>query len=265
MVNTTISNNIAALYGGGIYIDSDSLIMLNSTISGNQTVKEGGAISTWRTISRLTNCTITNNSAESGGGLNVKGTEQIYNCIIAGNLAEKNIEGQLEVDINNVTTGDPKLGPLQYNGGPTYTHALLAGSPAIEGGNSTYCPGTDQRGAIRPYPPGTNCDIGAYEYDSPITGVANDMLTKVTIFPNPFTNVISILFNTPEPSDFNVAIFDLNGKLIKELAYKPYTQGLQQINWDSKDNYGVKVVNGVYFVKVIVGKTSAIHKIIKME
>lgn len=59
---------------------------------------------------------------------------------------------------------DPKLGPLQDNGGPTYTHALLAGSPALNRGASTLA--TDQRGTPRPQ--GSAADIGAFEltYDN---------------------------------------------------------------------------------------------------
>ena len=62
------------------------------------------------------------------------------------------------------------LGPLQDNGGPTFTHALLAGSPAIDarnpaapgsGGNA--CEATDQRGVARPQ--GAACDIGAFELE----------------------------------------------------------------------------------------------------
>jgi hypothetical protein len=63
---------------------------------------------------------------------------------------------------------NPKLSPLQNNGGPTFTQALLSGSPALEKGNNIVCTGSlvnslDQRGKPRPNPPGTNCDIGAFE------------------------------------------------------------------------------------------------------
>ena len=57
---------------------------------------------------------------------------------------------------------DAKVGPLQDNGGPTLTHTLLAGSPAIDTGDAANCPATDQRGVIRPQGPA--CDIGAYEW-----------------------------------------------------------------------------------------------------
>jgi hypothetical protein len=63
---------------------------------------------------------------------------------------------------------DPRLGPLQDNGGPTFTHALLPGSPAIDAipwgangcGTTVY---SDQRGQARPQPAWGTCDSGAYE------------------------------------------------------------------------------------------------------
>ena len=56
---------------------------------------------------------------------------------------------------------DPVLGALADNGGPTLTHGLLPGSPAINAGDDADCPATDQRGAARPT---AACDIGAYEF-----------------------------------------------------------------------------------------------------
>jgi hypothetical protein len=59
---------------------------------------------------------------------------------------------------------DPGLGPLADNGGPTLTMALLPGSPAIDAGNTSLAPATDQRGF--PRPAGLAADIGAFEYGS---------------------------------------------------------------------------------------------------
>ena len=56
---------------------------------------------------------------------------------------------------------DPRIGPLADNGGPTMTHALLTGSPALDAAARRICPGIDQRAVVRPF--GAACDIGAYE------------------------------------------------------------------------------------------------------
>ena len=58
---------------------------------------------------------------------------------------------------------DAGLGSLADNGGPTLTHALLAGSPAIDAADDGVCPATDQRGVPRPQ--GAACDVGAFEYE----------------------------------------------------------------------------------------------------
>ena len=65
---------------------------------------------------------------------------------------------------------DPKLGPLANNGGPTPTMALLAGSPAIDAGNTSVATATDQRGF--PRPAGLAADIGAFEYGSVMPAIA---------------------------------------------------------------------------------------------
>jgi hypothetical protein len=67
-----------------------------------------------------------------------------------------------------LVVADAMLGPLQDNGGPTETHDLLPGSPAIDAGDSAGCPAADQRGEARPfdgdYDGVSDCDIGAVEY-----------------------------------------------------------------------------------------------------
>jgi hypothetical protein len=69
---------------------------------------------------------------------------------------------------NDQIGSNPDLGPLQDNGGPTFTHALLPGSPAIDvipnGTNDCGVSLTvDQRGGGRPFPFDSNCDVGAFE------------------------------------------------------------------------------------------------------
>ncbi|MGB8212716.1 MAG: choice-of-anchor Q domain-containing protein, partial [Anaerolineales bacterium] len=72
-------------------------------------------------------------------------------------------------------SGDPKLGPLADNSGPTWTMALLPGSPAIDVGNDATCLATDQRGITRPQ--GVHCDIGAFEVVAAPTATPSDTPT----------------------------------------------------------------------------------------
>jgi hypothetical protein len=60
---------------------------------------------------------------------------------------------------------DPMLGPLQDNGGPTFTHALLPGSPAIDAGDPSFAPppSFDQRGPGFDRVSGSRIDIGSFE------------------------------------------------------------------------------------------------------
>src|SRR5207247_2178651 len=74
----------------------------------------------------------------------------------------------------DLTDTDPKLGPLENNGGLTATQALLPASPAIDAGDDSGCPDTDQRGAPRPVDGNGDgiaaCDIGAFELQPPCVG-----------------------------------------------------------------------------------------------
>ena len=170
--------------GGGI-ANYGILSLENSTVSGNSVSEgSGGGISNTLTTSilQVNNSTISGNAATGaaglGGGLYNLGTINISNTILAGN-SNQDVHGALtsqghnlvgntsggsgfRPDLGDLLNVNPSLGPLQSNGGPTFTHGLLAVSPAIQAGDDTRCPATDQRGATRPQ--GIHCDIGSYEY-----------------------------------------------------------------------------------------------------
>jgi predicted outer membrane repeat protein len=190
--NSTVSGNSADI-GGGIWASSASLT--NCTISGNSALSTGGGI--FATTTMLLGCTIVENSAHTGGGLfhNPGGAFSVRNTIIALNLVRftgtnPDVSGTFTSQghnlIGNSTGGtgftngvngdivgtsanpiDPKLGPLANNGGRTKTHALLAGSKAIDAGDNAGVPSTDQRGLPRKKDGNFDglavVDIGAYE------------------------------------------------------------------------------------------------------
>jgi predicted outer membrane repeat protein len=170
MTNCTVSGNSADWRGGGIYSSSGTLNMTNCTVSGNTADNGGGIFNLYETT--LTNCTISGNTARegNGGGIDNEDSLMMMCTIVYGNTASissDNIDGGYDdAGDNIVDVPNPLLGPLQDNGGPTETHALLAGSPAIDGctgGNCTV--DTDQRGISRPQL--IACDVGAYEYQQP--------------------------------------------------------------------------------------------------
>ena len=148
--NSTLSGN-SALYGGAIFIRGGTLQITNSTVTSNSASASGAGI-----YSDGGNITLTNTIlANSGSGVNCAGNiiSQGHNLVSDGSCGF-GVSG----DISNT---DPLLAPLQDNGGPTFTHALLDGSPAIDAGDNAACPATDQRGTTRPQ--GAACDIGAFE------------------------------------------------------------------------------------------------------
>ncbi|MDQ4005302.1 MAG: CSLREA domain-containing protein [Actinomycetota bacterium] len=185
LTNTTVSGNSVGRDGGGIHNDGGEVTIRNATITENTADDESD-----------------DDDAGDGGGIrNDGGTVTIGNSILADNSVRTaavgepdecsgpvsslgfNVIGhdegcaytpgsgdQVGVFFPSLTGIDPKLGPLADNGGPTQTHMLLPGSPALDKGsteraaNEVACEPTDQRGVPRPQ--GGGCDVGAYELGS---------------------------------------------------------------------------------------------------
>ncbi len=182
---STISNNQAIAAGilvgrgGGISVVDAPLEISNSTLSGNQAEEDGGGlyvgvVNNGSGVS-LRSTTVAANRADSnddgdgaGGGVYHDGTGNVYlfNTLVATNLGTSgsldNVWGALDpASISNLISPlNPLIGPLQDNGGPTLTHALLAGSPAIDAATPYFF--DDQRGFRRVQNSGSP-DIGAYE------------------------------------------------------------------------------------------------------
>ena len=183
---STLSDNTAYYYGGGLE-DRGTSTLTNSTFSGNYSYGYGGAFETWDGATNVLNCTVTANSANFGGGISCYGgVVNLANTIVSGNLndncfvyATLNDNGHNwfgDTTCSGTAQGDPLLGPLADNGGPTQTHALEQGSGAIDGAGA--CGLTvDQRGSQRPEDGDGNgtaaCDIGAYERRAPRQEIAS--------------------------------------------------------------------------------------------
>ena len=198
--NSTISGN-SANYGGGIVNvarpGAATLTITNSTISDNS-ADYGGGIANGASVSgvsgvTVSSSTISGNSATGNGGsiynfgaggytglelggttLNAGGSgENIFNdggtvTSHGHNLSSDDGGGYLTDPGDQINT-DPMLGPLQDHGGPTFTHALLPGSPAINAGDPSFTPPPffDQRGPGFDRVVNGCIDIGSFEVQGP--------------------------------------------------------------------------------------------------
>jgi hypothetical protein len=180
LTNSTVSGNSAEQWGGGFFCQG-WLTLINSTVSGNSAGVQGGGI--WSDRCRLTliNSTVSGNSAGSGAGIFDhlgSGTLTLTSSLVDNDCVDAtaisggyNIESPGDTcgfdhgtDLVNITEGQLDLGPLQDNRGPTETHALGAGSVAIDHIPVIDCElDEDQRGQPRPETGGTMCDVGAFE------------------------------------------------------------------------------------------------------
>ncbi len=187
--SSTLAGNSAAKRGGAIFNNAGTVNVSNSTFSGNNAALNGGGISNFGTLTVQSSTFSANRATGRGGGIfsDANGTLNLSNSIVAGNTADSGgsdisgtvaagdynlvqaISGVRLSGTHNITGQAANLGPLDINGGPTLTFALLPGSPAIDAGNSTLS--TDQRGSTRPLDlPGVGnaaggnaADIGAFE------------------------------------------------------------------------------------------------------
>jgi len=177
--NVTFSGNTAERGGGMFNYNNGSPNLTNITFSGNTAVTGGGMYTANYCYPSLTNVTFSYNSAETGGGMFTETSSigSMTNSILWGNTPDQvigptaisysDVQGDsIYVGAGNINS-DPNLKPQADNGGFTQTHALGAGSPAIDAAIPDYCPATDQRGYLRPID-GNNdgvavCDMGAFE------------------------------------------------------------------------------------------------------
>ncbi len=202
LTRVTVSGN-AAGDGAGIYQTGggSNFSLVNVTISGNVAAGEGGGVWTDR-VGTVTNSTIAYNMANDGAGLYIHGSNgnvSLRNSILGSNT-------QFDSQADNVSTNnggtltslgfnidsdgtaglsgtgdqsnvDPQINPtLSLNGGTTETHALQAGSPAINAGTTTGAPTTDQRGVTRD----SNPDIGAFEAEATLLTATSEFRVNGT-------------------------------------------------------------------------------------
>jgi hypothetical protein len=183
MTNSTMSDN-SVLYRGGVISNDGTATLTNCTLTGNS-AGYGGAIDNLGMLTVVDSTVAGNSATNAGGGIwnldAVYSVVHVGNTIVAGNSngSSRDVSGVVVslgynligdgtggsgfADTDMVGTADapidPLLGPLQDNGGPTLTYALLAGSPALNAGDPSQLGNPDQRGVVR----AGGVNIGAYQ------------------------------------------------------------------------------------------------------
>jgi hypothetical protein len=204
IVSSTLTGNSASSDGGAIY-NGGTATVTSSTVSGNSAHLFGGGVSTGGATFITENSIFAGNTSDASGDVTGFLDSQGYNLIGdgygSGGFSDTDLVGTLGMPI------DPMLGPLQDNGGPSQTMALLPGSPALNAGDPAQLGTADQRGVVR----SGGVNIGAFQAsatalvlsapDMVHTGVPFDVtLTAV----DPFGQVAvgyngTVTFSTTDP------------------------------------------------------------------
>jgi hypothetical protein len=185
------------------------------------------------------NSIIAGNNAPGGPDISLALTSQGYNLIGDTNDITS-ISGDTTGNILNVL---PLLGPLANNGGPTQTHALLTGSPAINAGSNALASAltTDQRGPGFLRNVGGRVDIGAFEFDGCNPDITPPAITcpgSITRFTDPGQNTATVNPGAPVATDIcqlqSVSGVRSDGKA----PNAPYPLGVTLITWTARDATG---------------------------
>ena len=219
ITNCTFSGNVVLDgFAGAISNSANSnAVITNCTFSGNEATSGGGMLN-FDSSPLVVNCTFSGNSADSAAGMqNIGGgTPVVKNCIFWDNSGETAAEIENDSSTtpsvsycvvrygysggSSIFTGNPNLGPLADNGGYTETHALLAGSSALDKGTASGAPSTDQRGTPRPQ--GTGYDIGSFEFapssDSGCAAVSAGSMAPLLLLPLLFLSVLKMTVDRKE-------------------------------------------------------------------
>ena len=243
-------NNAGQILGGGVA--TSTAVIVNSTFSGNYSGSAGGGL--FCDYATIINSTFTNNNAKiDGGGIYVQYPGIAKNSIFYGNTDKDVYVLQQTFGATNCIVGtsagngtitgspsssDPLLAALANNGGTTQTHALQAGSPAIDNGaTGADIPNTDQRGLGEN---GTR-DIGAFEYNgiAPlVTGIVSLPEMMMTVYPNPNNGIFKISVSNSQVVKYSV--FNLDGKLVQQ---KQVTDASFEVDLSNESQ-------GIYFLKL---------------
>lgn len=272
----TFEGNTASFYGGGLYLDTLTLLeMSECTFEQNVAYGKGGAVFLDRSPLTLTNCTFVDNTAPIGSAIVVRHTYRsaIDNCIVVWNNDGEPVScldgGSADMwccDVYGNVAGDwvgCLSGQLGQDGNicedPLFCGEFNPAQPFSLNENSPCLPGNSQGCSL----------IGAWPIGCPYSDVREDgfnipqALQVTSLEPNPFMVAAMIEYRVDQshsPSAPCLRIFDTSGRSVRTLAQGFQPGGEYLVTWRGDDDFGRQVPSGVYIVRLEgSGKTVSRH------
>jgi predicted outer membrane repeat protein len=289
----TAACTFAGVSRGSVY---NCLFEHNSTGSGSS---GGAGVSNFAEVTFL-NCTFANNKAGSGGGIQMRrgSTATLINNIfwsnypdqISLNAVNDTSACTLYSYYNNIQFGADSIhisdsvsviywGDGNINSDPFFIDTLnndyhlqdnspciAAGIDSIEvGGIWYYCPATDIEGNLRPDPPGTMPDMGAYESQYPVGIAIEEQLTPTEYalyqnYPNPFNPVTKIKYQVPKTTYVELVIYNVLGRMVKTLVDGLKPAGFYELEFNASH-----LSSGVYFYRLKAGEFVIMKKMVLIK
>ncbi len=226
-------------YGGAIFNAGGSVTILAGTVASNTVIAGAAGVGSYGSANGAPG------SAEGGGVYNyAPGSLTLKNTILANSAGGqdcRNDGGSVaapDSDRNLIEThtgcgtpaltGDPQLAALADNGGATFTHALLPGSPALDAGLCLAEAPADQRGVARPQGPA--CDVGAYEVGYPALSLSKTVLPQNAVPYHSAVTYTLALSNTGPGDAAGVLLTDTLPSGVTFARFAPPAPGLVYAN-----------------------------------
>ncbi|MEM9182001.1 MAG: choice-of-anchor D domain-containing protein [Pseudomonadota bacterium] len=299
VIGSTMSDNTASEGGAIFTLTNETSQLTNTTISGNTATGSGNlfpaAVYAFAPIV-LTNSTIVGNTPNGITKANsLVDFWSITNTVIADSAENDCVDAIIPLDVNvanfigdgscavgavDLLAGDPVLGELGDNGGPTPTHLPLSGSPLVDAGTNSACPATDQTGMPRPVDgdadDDADCDIGSVEFVdlfpplATLTSAPDVLLPGSTSFPLEITYTEldgAVDFASIDPADLSVTpgpltVQDVDLAGTQGQVVATYTVLPPGGAWDAADSgdYNVAVNGGEVFDTATTGPNSVVGR-----
>jgi len=255
IANCLFFDNQALSDGGAIYSDLSNVYLYNTTFADNSSAGRGGALYNYVGVGlNLQNSILWQNTDMNGGGESA----QIYNN--PSNYVEINhcsVEGWTGTYGGTGNIGDDPL----FANPQAANFSLSANSPCRDtGDNGAVYAQFDLAG--QPRVVNNVVDMGAYEYQGsssvgPDYNHSELRAQLLPISPNPIRHSGHIRFIAPMRESISIRIFDLCGRLVRDLGSGPARRGINSIEWNGRDEKGHQVPTGIYLVNLTPEGSSA--------